>query len=243
MVPISDPLQRPSELLEKLSQLQQSICPIRLFTRPSSFKSAQQRRPARKVPRQRPSPSRRLMPVARKRSRLQLFHPTSPPPSPALSLRSLALLCVPERDVLYLPRSRRHALARIAHQFRIQGLSALVLTAHQFPARLAQVQTAHPLQLQDRLVQDQTAHQVRLQRLSAPAQRVPRARRIPQRPHISLPTRALAAMSTWLLSFLAPLSDSQPFVSRLNLYMVLRVLCIASVGSRDISLQLPIFIM
>merc|ERR1712098_597279 len=226
MVPISDPLQRPSELLEKLSQLQQSICPIRLFTRPSSFKSAQQRRPARKVPRQRPSPSRRLMPVARKRSRLQLFHPTSP--SPALSLRSLALLCVPERDVLYLPRSRRHALARIAHQFR---------------ARLAQVQTAHPLQLQDRLVQDQTAHQVRLQRLSAPAQRVPRARRIPQRPHISLPTRALAAMSTWLLSFLAPLSDSQPFVSRLNLYMVLRVLCIASVESRDISLQLPIFIM
>merc|ERR1711964_169196 len=240
-----------------LSQLQQSICPIRLFRRPSSFKSAQQRRPARKVPRQRPSPSRRLMPVARKRSRLQLFHPTSPPPSrsamlvlgsqprpsPALSLRSLALLCVPERDVLYLPRSRRHALARTAHQFRIQGLSALVLTAHQFPARLAQVQTAHPLQLQDRLVQDQTAHQVRLQRLSAPAQRVPRARRIPQRPHISLPTRALAAMSTWLLSFLAPLSDSQPFVSRLNLYMVLRVLCIASVESRDISLQLPIFIM
>merc|ERR1712225_221732 len=98
-------------------------------------------------------------------------------------------------------------------------------------------------QLQARLVQDQTAHQVRLQRLSAPAQRVPRARRIPQRPHISLPTRALAAMSTWLLSFLAPLSDSQPFVSRLNLYMVLRVLCIASVESRDISLQLPIFIM
>merc|ERR1712093_377741 len=81
MVPISDPLQRPSALLVQLSQLQQSICPIRLFTRPSSFKSAQQRRPARKVPRQRPSPSRRLMPVARKRSRLQLFHTTSPPPS------------------------------------------------------------------------------------------------------------------------------------------------------------------
>merc|ERR1712098_453161 len=189
MVPISDPLQRPSELLEKLSQLQQSICPIRLFTRPSSFKSAQQRRPARKVPRQRPSPSRRLMPVARKRSRLQLFHPTSPPPSPALSLRSLALLCVPERDVLYLPRSRRHALARIAHQFRTQGISALVLTAHQFRIQglSALVLTAH--QFPARLAQVQTAHQLRLQRLSAPAQRVPRARRIPQRPHISLPTR------------------------------------------------------
>merc|ERR1712093_283438 len=46
-----------------------------------SSPNSSKRRPARKVPRQRPSPSRRLMPVARKRSRLQLFHPTSPPPS------------------------------------------------------------------------------------------------------------------------------------------------------------------
>merc|ERR1712000_463939 len=108
---------------------------------------------------------------------------------------------------------------------------------------LAQVPTAHRLQLQAHLAQAPTAHQARLRRLSAQALHVPRARRTPRHPHISLPTRALAAMSTWLLSFLAPLLDSQPFVSRLNLYMVLRVLCIASVESRDISLQLPIFIM